>query len=361
MEFVWSLGFGVWDFDRGILDLFGNWVLAFGISPMSSVFEALPGIEVPVGDIARSLARLWDGEATGGAGAPSEFRASQMNLVLHFGLPTTPADGLEQFGAALRFTQRYPARILVLCPRAEGGKDLAMRAKIYSECFIGRSQREMSCIEAVILTYPQESRQYLEDQVSIIIEADLPIYYWVHRMSQVHKIGTYQWLLRNSSRFLIDTGISTPDARTYPWPRQDGFRDLVHARLLPVRQAIGQFLSAYAPRIIVSGLREVSVAHGTGFDAEARVLLDWVRARLAGCGAPEQGGPAFVARSVAPGTTSSLELAFTYDDGRHFFWRADLAQGSSEFESTIGGGRQTLPMTTGLLSTDAALGEAIFH
>jgi hypothetical protein len=328
---------------------------------MSAVFEVLPGLEVPVGDIARNLARLWDGEAMGGVAAPSEFRASQMNLVLHIGLPTAPPDGLAQFGTALRFTQTYPARIVVLCPRPEGGEDLAMRAKIYSECFIGRSQREMSCIEAVILTYPQESRQYLEDQVSIIIEADLPIYYWVHRMSQVHRIGSYQWLLQNSSRFLIDTGISTPDARTYPWPRVDGFRDLVDARLLPVRQSVGQFLSAYEPGTIVRGLRSVRVAGGAGFDAEARVLLDWVRTRLAGCGAPEKGGPGFEAKRVAPGETSSLEVSFAYDDGRYFSWRADLPKGSSYFESTIAGGRQTLPMTTGLLSAEAALGEAIFH
>jgi hypothetical protein len=328
---------------------------------MADVFTALPGIEVPVGEISRSLARLWDGEEDGEAGAPSEFRASQMNLVLHIGLPTTPADGLAQFDGALRFTQRYPARILVLCPRAEGGADLTMRAKIYSECFIGRSQREMSCIEAVILTYPQENRQFLEDQVSILIEADLPIYYWVHRMSQVHKIGSYQWLLRNSRRCLMDTGISTPEARTYPWPRPDGFRDLVHARLLPVRQSIGQFLSGYEPRTIVRGLREVRVAGGAGFEAEARVLLDWVWIRLELCGAPAKGGAERAARKVAPGATSSLELAFAYDDGRHFLWRADFAQGSAYFESTIGGGRQTLPMTTGLLATEAALDEAIFH
>ena len=327
---------------------------------MTDVFDALPGLAVPVGEIARSLARLWDGEAADGAGAPSEFRASQMNLVLHVGLPTTALDGLAQFGAAVRFTQRYPARILVLCPRAEGGTDLTMRAKIYSECFIGRSQREMSCIEAVILTYPQENRQFLEDQVSIIIEADLPIYYWVHRMSQVHKIATYQWLLRNANRFLLDSAISTPEARVFPWPRPDGFRDLVHARLLPVRQAIGQFLSAYEPRTIVRGLRTVTVAGGAEFEAEARVLLEWVRDRLEACGAPGSGGLVCATSEMAPGASSSLELAFTYDDGRGLFWRADFAQGSASFESTIGGGRQTLQMTTGLLNTEAALGEAIF-
>jgi hypothetical protein len=91
------------------------------------------------------------------------------------------------------------------------------------------------------------------------------------------------------------------------------------------------------------------------------VLLDWARTRLGTCGAPEENGPAYAVKRTPPGVTSSLELAFSYDDGRRFQWRADFAHGSSYFESTIGGGRQTLPMTTGLLSTEAALGEAIFH
>jgi hypothetical protein len=328
---------------------------------MTTVFDALPGLEVPVGGIAPGLARLWEGEPGEGRRAPSEFRASQMNLVLHLGLPTTPDDGVAQFNAAVRFTERYPARILVLCPRAEGGSDLALRAKIYSECFIGKSRHEMSCIEAVVLSYPQERREFLEDQVSIIVEADLPIYYWVHRMSQVHKIATYQWLLRNSKRFLLDTAVSAPEARTFAWPRPDGFRDLVHARLLPVRQSIGQLLSACPPATIVRGLLTVTVAGAAGFAAEARVLLDWARTRLEACGAPAQGGPDYALRPVATGATSSLELDFAYDDYRRFLWRGDFARGGAYFESTLDGSRQILPMTTGLLSTEAALGEAIFY
>ena len=253
--------------------------------PRGSRLATLPGAWRASG-----TAKRWGGgRAVGIPGVADEPRAA-------YRAADDTGDGSVQFDAAVRFTQRYPARIVVLCPRAEGGADLAMRAKIYSECFIGRSQREMSCIEAVILTYPQENRQFLEDQVSIIIEADLPIYYWVHRMSQVHKIGSYQWLLRNSSRCLIDSAISTPDARTYPWPRPDGFRDLVHARLLPVRQSVGQFLSAYEPRTIVRGLREVRVAGGVGFDAEARVLLDWVWTRLKRAGLRRR-----AERNVRPG------------------------------------------------------------
>jgi hypothetical protein len=64
---------------------------------------------------------------------------------------------------------------------------------------------------------------------------------------------------------------------------------------------------------------------------------------------------------LAAGATSSLELSFAYDDSRRFLWRADFARGGAYFESTLSGSRQILPMTTGLLSTEAALGEAIFY
>ena len=112
---------------------------------------------------------------------------------------------------------------------------------------------------------------------------------------------------------------------------------------------------------IVRDLRAVTVAGAPGFAAEVRVLLDWARTRLEACGAPTEGGPRYEVGQIAPGATSSLELAFAYDDGRRLLWRADFARGDSYIESTIGGGRQLLPMTTSLLSTEAALGEAIFY
>ena len=57
---------------------------------------------------------------------------------------------------------------------------------------------------------------------------------------------------------------------------------------------------------------------------------------------------------------ASLELHFGYSDRRDFLWRADFGRGCALFESNLGGGRQSLPMAVGLLSTEAALGEAIF-
>ena len=325
---------------------------------MSAVFDALPGFEVPVGGIGKSLAQLWETNPADGRSEGSEFRASQMNLVLHLGLPTKPDDGASQFQHTLRFASRYPARIIVLCPRAEGGGDLAMRAKIYSECFLAPGGQGKSCIEAVVLSYPQESRAQLEDQVSVTVEADLPVNYWVHRLSQVSRISDYRWLLRNSRRFILDSAVCTPEATTHPWPRSDGFRDLAYARLLPVRQSIGQFLSAYAPATIAGGLQAVTSAAQPELSAEGQVLLEWARARLEACGAPAAGGPAYATGSPTDG--SSLELRFTYARGRFFHWSADFQAGCAHFACDLGGGRQEMPMATGLLAPEAALSEAIF-
>jgi len=181
--------------------------------------------------------------------------------------------------------------------------------------------------------------------VSIIVEEDLPIYYWVHRMSQVHKIATYQWLLRNAKRFLLDSAVSTPEART-SLAAPDGFRDLAEARLLPVRQAIGQFLSAYGPRVIVRDLRTVIVAGAPAFTPSPGCCL-------IGCG---RASKSVERRQVADRPMRSREPRRVRP--RHWNWRLpttmvavssgarSLDRGASYFESTIGGGRQTLPMTT---------------
>ena len=66
---------------------------------MEPIFEALPGLEVPVGGIGRSLARMWADEAAGGRPAPEaeDAKATQVNFVLHLGFNTDAADAARQF------------------------------------------------------------------------------------------------------------------------------------------------------------------------------------------------------------------------------------------------------------------------
>src|ERR1043165_9503790 len=135
---------------------------------MSTIFDALPGIEVPVGEISKKLAAMWSDSADGKPTLESDdAKATPVNFVLHLGLNTTPEDTAEQFQTVVRFSQRYPSRIVVLCPlRGEDRGAVEMRAKIYAECHLGKSKQDKRCVEFVMLSYSQAARKFLESQVS---------------------------------------------------------------------------------------------------------------------------------------------------------------------------------------------------
>src|SRR5687767_11538132 len=105
---------------------------------MPAIFDALPGVEVPVGSASKSLAEMWAGNVAEGRPAPAaeDAKATQANFVLHLGLNTTPEDATQQFKVVERFSQRYPSRIVVLCPLRQDTKATEIRAKVYGECFL---------------------------------------------------------------------------------------------------------------------------------------------------------------------------------------------------------------------------------
>ncbi len=326
---------------------------------MSAIFNALPGIEVPVGSIKHSLTRMWDDTASKGGPAPAsdDAKATQVNFVMHLGLGTTAEDAVVQFQTAVRFSKRYPCRVVVLCPMADDSSAIEVRAKIYGECHLGKSKGDTRCCEFVMLTYSFSARPFIEDQVSICLSTDLPLYYWAHRFVSTARINHFQYLLSRAKRVLIDSALVPDDALTFPWPRREAVRDLAYARLLPVRQTLGQFLSAYEPAKLIDGLRTVTLLHHPSTAAEARVLAGWLKTRLEACGA-KTGQVAI--RTEASEKGVSFELNFTYGNAHHFHWRGDLAHGAGHFEADFGTGRTTLPTAVSLLNSEAALGEAMF-
>ena len=327
---------------------------------MPAVFNALPGIEVPVGAITKSLAKMWSETAEKGGPAPEaeSGKATQVNLVLHLGFGTGEGDAIAQFQTAVRFSKRYPCRVVVLCPLPLGDQSTEMRAKIYGECHLGKSKGDTRCCEFVVLSYPQSARGFLENQVSVCLSTDLPLYYWAHRFSSSAKLNDYQYLLTGAKRVIFDTAVVESAATHFPWPKPESVRDLVYARLLPVRQTIGQFLSGYAPEALVKNLKTVRVGHGAELGAEGRVLLAWAKERLASCGAAA--GVDYRSEALSGGKAQSFELHFGYSDGRRFDWRGDLTQGSAQFDAELGAGKVTLHAAISLLSPEAALGEAMF-
>lgn len=320
---------------------------------MPKLFEALPGMEVPVGGISRSFAKLWADTDV------SEQKAMQLNLVLHLGFGTTAEDAVEQFRVAVRLAQRYPCRVVVLCPVMEDTSQVELRAKIYGECFSGKSKDDTRCIEVVALSYPLSAKSYLQDQVSICLSTDLPLYYWAHRFTSSQRISTYLYLLTRSQRVMFDSAIVSADALAYAWPNQSAVRDLAYTRTLPLRQNIGQFISRYAPALIIDGLKQVTIRHRAQLSAEASCLLGWVKKGLVRSGADVDQGIQFTVTPVDCAGCFSLE--FGYQDPKKIFsWSADLTKDHAEFTGDLGSGHSTQTVGAHFLSPEMALAEAMF-
>jgi hypothetical protein len=320
---------------------------------MPKIFAALPGMEVPVGDITPGFAKLWADTKV------SEQKAMQLNLVLHLGLATTPADALEQFAVATRLARRYPCRVVVLCPTEHDDAKVEFRAKIYGECFLGKAKDDTRCVEFVALSYPPAAKSYLQDQVSVCLSTDLPLYYWAHRFTSSKRLSTYQYLLTRSTRVMFDSAIVSPDALSFAWPNISAVRDLAYTRTLPLRQNLGQFLSRYAPPLITTGLRQVIIRHRAELSAEASCLLGWVKKGLVRSGPNLAPGLTFTVTPVAcPGC---LSMEFVYDSsGKIFRWTADLPKNHAVFTGDLGTGRSTLTVGAHLLSSELSLSEAMF-
>lgn len=330
---------------------------------MSDVFDALPGIEVSVGEISAALARMWKDSDAHGTNAPSEddAKAIQVNVILHLGFGTTPADAVAKFKLAVEFSSRYPSRVVILCPRIEDGSEgLETRAKIYGECFLGRSKGDTRCCEFVMLEYSFVARNFLENQVSVCLSGDLPTFYWAHHFTDCRLMADYHSFLTRSRRFIYDSAVAPADVVTFPWPNPANVRDLAFARMLPVRQSIGQFLSRYEPARLTGGLRKVKVSFEAVHTAEGRALLRWVRGRLAACGAEERSIVWLEGELPHKGGTC-FEMDFTYDTpAKRFKWRGDCDTGVAGFSADLGSGSTDLPSHIQLLAPTQALSEAMF-
>jgi len=331
---------------------------------MPDIFHALPGIEVPVGAISKTLDEMWTQAAAPGVGAAAapvldDATATQVNLVLHLGLHTTPKDAVAQFTVASEFSKRCPCRVVVLCPLDDDAGKPGMRAKIHGVCHLGKTKSDKRCVEFVILSYTRRARQFLEDQVSICLSTDLPMYYWAHRFSSNAKLAEYTYFLTQAQRVIVDSSVAEDGVLEFPWPRPERLRDLVHARLLPIRQSLGQFLSRYPMKVLCEGLESVVLGHNAVHAPEARVLLAWLRDRLTQCGGK---GVAFSLATLAQGKAGTFALNFAYTGGKkRFAWQGDLRSGTARFDAKLRGGGTKLPAAISLLSPEAALNEAMFY
>lgn len=249
---------------------------------MKRLIDLLPGVSMSVGDVTRTLRHMWDVEA-GGDDHRMDFRASQMNLILHFGLETSAGEAEAHFQTAIAFAQTYPSRIIVLCPVRETVGEDEFEGKLFSQCYIGRHLRDVCCCEALILGYSPEQSDFLESQVSLWLEADLPIYHWLHRVPVDRISGFYLGFLKRCRKVLFDGAVEGDAYREIEWPDPDRIADFSHARTLPLRQHLGQFISRFPPSELIDGLSALEFRYTPAVERMAWHLMRWHRQSLGRC------------------------------------------------------------------------------
>ncbi len=326
---------------------------------MAELINALPGVELPVREVTSRLASMWDSEPS-----PDhlESRASQMNVVLHFGLDVTDEEARERFDALIRFSQRYPSRIIVLCPTRVDLKG-AMESKLFSQCYIGDSHREMCCCEALLLRYKSEDFGYLANQVSIWLEGDLPTYHWFSGVPAKRVEKYFDNLLQGVRRCVYDSSVESEDLSKLNWPDPSRVGDLAKARLLPARQAIGQFMSGYSIESLCEGLQAVRVRHCASMPGEGRGLLEWVQSCFTdcdGCVSCASLGAEFSVIESEPSDVCVLELEFVYNDERYLKCRKFKDGARGEIQASLGKGKEKIFTRVKPLAAEQALAEAFF-
>jgi len=322
-----------------------------------NLFDALPGLDIPIGQINSFLQGMWGGALDD---SPSDFCASQLNLVIHFGDHISVESGLHVFQTAVDFAASYPSKIIILCPQQDAQG--ALKAKIFSQCYIGDSQSIGMCnFEAIIIAYTHMQAVYLEDLISVWLDNDLPVYHWLHGINAAHITAKTLHLFNNCRRVIYDSRIDNQRLEEQiPWSQPYILADLTHSVLLPARQSMGQVLSTYPPSVLVDGLVKVSVGYGPGYQAQAASLLKWQKQALCKC-FPHDNQELNIQFELKPQLGSfTLRVDWQYTLGQTFVWSFDEAQHSVGIEINLQNSKKKLNQPLKLLKPDVALAEAMF-
>ncbi|MFW6352915.1 MAG: glucose-6-phosphate dehydrogenase assembly protein OpcA [Verrucomicrobiota bacterium] len=330
---------------------------------MSQILNTLPGVAMSVREVTRMVGSMWDDLASTSEQHPlSEFRASQMNVVLHLGADTEAGEANERFSQAVAFAQDYPCRLIVLV-ETEEEDDAKLRGKLFSQCYLGQNLRDLCCCEALMLSYPRGLAELVANQASLWLESDLPVYYWLHRVDPALLEGAFGSVLKQARRVVHDRGVDGAAYEGLEVVSAERRRDFAFARILGQRQTIGQMISAFPPAEIVDGLRHVELRFAPGYRGEAEQLRDWIREALDDClrVADREGavGFSFEALDAADERTVAMEWSYAnHDHGVRWDFTAGTKTG--HFRASLPSGTVEQPVHIEPLTGAKVLAEAFF-
>lgn len=292
---------------------------------MSTLIDALPGLDVSVSRLLETLSTTWSTQS-----AKEQSRvsyASQMTLVLFTG--ASPEHGPELLKPLTTFSQKYPCRILWVCLDPDERDPWAVRTKVQAYSYL-RSSMGAACCEIIMLhCCAQIDRRFLTGLLSTWLHSDLPVYFWAHRL-RPEDLSCLPCELRSLRCVVFDSSIE-PELEALllkTLPNKEMLKDLAYARSLPARQALGQFLSAYDPLAIIENLNAVTIEYQKQASGEARHLLKWVRHCMTAC-AKLKGrsleGVTFASLPNPSNAASNIKLTFEYKADKFFQWSSNEA------------------------------------
>ena len=222
--------------------------------------------------------------------------------------------------------------------------------------------RDMRCCEVLTLGYDIDAPKYLEDQVSVWLENDLPTYYWSHRLPPERLNTIYKNFISFCKAKVYDSSIEGRDFHSQ-LEDPDAFRNLSYARLLPIRQTIGQVLSGFDPALLVEELQSVLLTCSTQYYEEGGALSHWIFSCLDGCAQVSGKTLSFGELEVKSSNSADgndFDLVFHYADGKKLRFCGDIASGSASLTGEMNRGQFSYTLRSGLLSPENTLAEAIF-
>ncbi len=330
---------------------------------MNGLFDILPGISLPVPEVARQIAAMWRKEDGDKERELSNAHALQMNLILHFGLETSEEEAARVFEVAIQFSQRHPCRIIVLCPEEPTGEEIALDAKLYSQCFLGNDLSDRCCCEALVLGYGTNEAMFLEDQLSVWLASDLPIYYWLHRIPADRIEQHYRHILGKARRVVFDSAVDRDTYDNLAGFRPEALSDLANARTARLRQSLGQFLAATPPRVLAANLREVTVSSQPRSKAEAQRLLTWQETKLQRC-AIDSGTDLTAAMfrliDLPENSVNLLESNWRYEGEKRLSWELPEGSDVTWVDAVLDNRFAQRPMRADPFQPAKALAEALF-
>lgn len=328
---------------------------------MNLLFDTLPGIAMPVPQVTRQIAAMW--RETEDDGEQSNAHALQMNLVIHFGLETSEEEGQRIFEVAIQFSQRHPSRIILLCPEESKGEEIALDAKLYSQCFLGDKGYGKCCCEALVLGYNTNETIYLNDQLSVWLASDLPVYHWIHRPAVDFESEHSIKLLANARRVVFDSEVDGALESVGSSIKSGLLSDLAQARIARFKQSLGQFLSAIPVATLVSKLVEVKMSTKIRKKAEALLLLSWQERRLRHCAElsrTEMKNATFHLQDLPDQSEKVMEAEWIYEGNKSLCWELRDGSNTAWVETNFNNRSTRHPLRADPFRPAKSLSEALF-